>query len=183
MNGPDRLGHLGDFSAAATPKVAPRAAAPTVVDPTAQHASHAVHMALLRTLREAVEEGGHRTDAWDVGQDACFLRGTTLVNIEVKSVTDEGAEQYRLGFGQLTEQVQHHLDHLTAGSPWYRQQDVRAVCGILVVTDDRVPSLWRRIATRSGLAIWEPDRALRVFADPAADGLPPLFEVHRSHDA
>ncbi|TWD84007.1 hypothetical protein FB561_5179 [Kribbella amoyensis] len=68
-------------------------------------------MSLVRELRQAARSGGHTTEVWDVGQDASFRCGTMLVNVEVKSI-ESGIEQYRLGVGQLAEQVQRHLDHM-----------------------------------------------------------------------
>jgi hypothetical protein len=128
-------------------------------------------MTLMRELREAARTGGHLTEVWDVGQDVCFRHAETLVNVEVKSV-GSGVEQYRLGVGQLAEQIQNHLDHIAAGTAWYVESGVRAVAGILVVTDDVVPPVWGRLAQRLGIAIWSADEAVYVFSDPELSGLP-----------
>ncbi|MFE0530400.1 sigma factor-like helix-turn-helix DNA-binding protein [Micromonospora sp. SD19] len=173
---PERKGFLTDFTPEATPVIsaAPPAA---VVDRHAQHASTMRHHAVLRELREAVRTGGHQTRGWDVGQDAFFLHKQRLINVEVKSVGG-AVEQYRLGVGQLAEQMQHHLDHLTAGTPWYVEAGVTEVVGVLVVvSEEPVPPVWRRLATRLGIAIWKADQAQAVFSDPNAAGLPPGVRV------
>jgi hypothetical protein len=170
--GAARAGWLTDFTPETTPIPAATAPAPAQVDPAAQHASHTSHMALMRALRQVAVAAGHAVQAWDVGQDVCFVHGKTLVNVEVKSVGG-GVEQYRLGLGQLLEQVQHHLDHLATGHPWYADAGIEAVAAVLVVTDERVAPAWQRLADRLGIAIWPAERALAVFADTHAPGLPP----------
>jgi hypothetical protein len=112
-----------------------------------------------------------------VGQDAFFLHKQRLINVEVKSIGG-ASEQYRLGVGQLAEQMQHHLDHLTAGTPWYVEAGVTEVVGVLVVvSEEPVPPVWRRLATRLGIAIWKAEQARAVFSDPNAGGLPPGARV------
>lgn len=169
---PSRSGRLADFGPGSTP--VPSAQPPTITqgDPTAQWESNIVHMALVRALRQAATKGGHSTQVWDLGQDVSFTMKDTLVNVEVKSIGGDGSEQHRLGLGQLLEQLQHHLDHLSAGTAWYQQSRIKRVVGVLVVSDEKVPPVWERIARRLDVAIWPSQVALDVFADTECPGLP-----------
>lgn len=166
-----RPGWLTDFTPETTPAPAANAPAPAVVDQAGRHAGTRAHMDLTRQLRQSARAGGHRTQAWDVGQDVCFVHGASLVNVEVKSIGG-GIEQYLLGVGQLLEQVEHHLAHIEAHHPWYAATGVTGVVGVLVVSDSQVEEVWLRLATRHRITIWSAEQALRVFADPSGMQLP-----------
>ncbi|MEX5255093.1 hypothetical protein [Kocuria arenosa] len=142
------------------------------VDPQARDEATARHHDAVRRLSGVVQTAGHRTEVWNVGQDVAFIVNDVLVNVEVKTVSDDMSAQLRLGVGQLLEQLEHHREHMAAQTPWYVDSKVASLAGVLVVVGlAEIPPVWTRLAQRVGFTVWTCETAEQEFGK----ALPSVF--------
>lgn len=142
------------------------------VDPQARDEATTRHHDAVRRLCGVVQAAGHRTNVWNVGQDMAFLVNDVLVNVEVKTVSDDMSAQLRLGVGQLLEQLEHHREHMAAQTPWYVNSKVASLAGVLVVVGPaEIPPVWTRLAQRAGFTVWTCETAEQEFGK----ALPSVF--------
>lgn len=167
-------GSLADFSPATTPSGPTTAPESFNVDPRLRDQRTAEHHDAVRRLRQAATDRGLSTLAWAVGQDAAFVWNSRLVNVEVKTVnTVDSTGRYRLGIGQLQEQVQHHLANAEAGEQWYRVSGVSSVLPLLVIDPPQpIPAVWIALARRLDMLVLHIDAAVDLIAH-ANDGAVP----------
>lgn len=161
---PGRAGRVTDF----IPKNVPASPSEPIpaawVDPQARDEATTRHHDAVRRLCGVVQAAGHRTNVWNVGQDMAFLVNDVLVNVEVKTVSEDVVPQLRLGVGQLLEQLEHHREHIAAQTPWYVYSKVGALAGVLVVVGPtEIPPVWTRLGQRAGFTVWTCETAEQEF--------------------
>ncbi|MFI7481442.1 hypothetical protein ACH9EU_03395 [Kocuria sp. M1R5S2] len=161
---PGRAGRLTNFTPGNTPEAPSEPIPAAWVDSQSRDEATARHHKAVGRLRGVVQAAGYCTGVWDVGQDVAFLVNDVLVNVEVKTVSDDMSAQLRLGTGQLLEQLEHHREHMAAQTPWYVDSKVASLAGVLVVVGPtEIPPVWTRLAQRAGFSIWSCETAEQEF--------------------